>query len=39
VHRWYVLDIKRPTLPALEAYYTRLKERPAFQGPVLDAGV
>jgi glutathione S-transferase len=39
VHRWYVLDIKRPTLPGLETYYARLKERPAFQGPILGAGV
>lgn len=39
VHRWFALDIKRPALPALEAYYDRLKARPAFQGPILNAGV
>ncbi|MFP3921315.1 MAG: glutathione S-transferase family protein [Dichotomicrobium sp.] len=39
VHRWFALDIKRPALPALEAYYARLRERPAFQGPILGAGV
>jgi glutathione S-transferase len=39
VHRWYYMDIKRPALPALEAYYARLKERPAYRGPILSAGV
>jgi len=39
VHRWYVFDISRPDLPALEAYYERLKARPAFQGPILGAGL
>lgn len=39
VHRWYYFDIQRPSLPALEAYYERLKARPAFQGPILNAGV
>ncbi|RIA56848.1 glutathione S-transferase family protein [Dichotomicrobium thermohalophilum] len=39
VHRWYYFDIQRPNLPALEAYYERLKTRPAFQGPILNAGV
>ncbi len=39
VHRWYYMDITRPSLPAVEGYYTRLKARPAFQGPVLNAGV
>lgn len=39
VHRWYYFDIRRPSFPALEAYYERLKQRPAFQGPVLNAGV
>jgi len=39
VHRWFVLEINRPVLPAVEAYYERLKSRPAFQGPILNAGV
>lgn len=39
VHRFFALDITRPSLPALEAYYARLKQRPAFQGPILNAGV
>ncbi len=39
VHRWFFMDIKRPALPALEAYYERLKARPPYQGPVLAAGV
>jgi len=39
VHRWYYFDIQRPSFPALEAYYERLKARPAFQGPILNAGV
>ncbi|MCH8237987.1 MAG: glutathione S-transferase family protein [Proteobacteria bacterium] len=30
VNRWYLLDIDRPALPRLEAYYQRLKERPAY---------
>jgi len=39
VHRWYYFDIQRPALPALEAYYERLKPRPAFQQTILNAGV
>jgi glutathione S-transferase len=39
VHRWYYFDISRPSLPALEAYNARLKERPAYQRPILNAGV
>jgi len=39
VHRWFYMDIKRPPVPAVEGYYARLKGRPAFQGPVLNAGV
>jgi glutathione S-transferase len=30
VHRWYALDVKHPPLANLEAYYARLKERPAY---------
>ena len=35
VNRWFTLDVERPTLPRLEAYYQRLKERPAYQEHVL----
>lgn len=31
VYRWYALDVKRPRLSRVEAYYERLKQRPAFQ--------
>jgi glutathione S-transferase len=31
VNRWHLLDIDRPSLPRLLAYYERLKERPAYQ--------
>jgi glutathione S-transferase len=30
VHRWFNYPIERPSLPALAAYYARLKERPAY---------
>ncbi len=39
VHRWYTLDVQRPDVPAVAAYYERLKARPAYQGPILSAGV
>jgi glutathione S-transferase len=29
--RWFNLPIERPRTPALEAWYARIKERPAFQ--------
>ncbi|WP_230534108.1 glutathione S-transferase family protein [Microvirga roseola] len=32
--RWYALDIARPVLPSLDAWYHRLRERPAFQANV-----
>lgn len=31
VHRWFALDIVRPELPAVAAYYARLAERPAYR--------
>ena len=31
IHKYFVLDIKRPPLPGIEAWYERLKERPAFR--------
>ncbi len=30
-HRWLALPIERPALPALDAYYRRMLERPAFR--------
>jgi glutathione S-transferase len=30
VHRWYALPVKRPALAHVEAYYARLKQRPAY---------
>jgi glutathione S-transferase len=35
VYRWYALDVKRPTLPRVEAYYKRLQQRPAFQKHIM----
>ncbi len=31
IHRWMVVDFDKPTLPALQSYYGRLCDRPAFQ--------
>jgi glutathione S-transferase len=30
-HRWFMTPMQRPSLPAVEAYYERLTERPGFQ--------
>jgi glutathione S-transferase len=30
VHRWYALPLERPALANVEAYYARLKRRPAY---------
>jgi glutathione S-transferase len=35
IHRWFALDIERPPLPMLEAYYQRLSARPHYQEIVL----
>jgi glutathione S-transferase len=35
VYRWYALDVKRPSLPNVEAYYQRLQARPAFNQHVM----
>jgi len=35
VYRWYGLDVKHPTLPRVEAYYARLRQRPAFQKHIM----
>lgn len=31
VNRWFALDFGKPSLPAVGAYYERLKERPAYR--------
>src|SRR5262245_128989 len=31
VHRWFALPIERPNLPALAAWYERLKQRPGYR--------
>jgi glutathione S-transferase len=35
VYRWFNLDVKRPSLPRIEAYFERLKQRPPFQTHVM----
>jgi glutathione S-transferase len=35
VHRWLELDIDRPDLPALQAWYERIAGRPAYQKTVM----
>jgi glutathione S-transferase len=35
VYRWYALDVKHPKLRGVEAYYERLKLRPAFQKHIM----
>jgi len=35
VYRWYALDVKRPSLPRIEAYYERLKQRPPYQQHIM----
>ena len=30
IHRWYALDIERPALKNVQAWYERLKTRPAY---------
>jgi len=35
VYRWSALDIQRPALPNVEAYYRLLQERPAFRKHVM----
>lgn len=39
VHRWYAMDIERPDLKALAAYYGRLKQRKPFQEMIVGLGV
>jgi glutathione S-transferase len=30
-HRWFMTPMQRPALPAVEAYYERLSERPGYR--------
>ncbi|MDR6849218.1 glutathione S-transferase [Sphingomonas sp. BE270] len=34
-HSWFTLDIARPSVPHVEAWYARLTERPAFAAQVM----
>ncbi len=38
VHRWFSLPVERADLPALAAYYDRLKTRQAFEDTVIAGG-
>lgn len=35
VYRWMSMDIQRPSTPNIDAWYSRLKERPAFRENVM----
>jgi glutathione S-transferase len=35
VYRWNALDVKRPKLPRVEAYYQRLQQRPSYKKHVM----
>lgn len=35
LYRYFTIEIERPAMPALEAYYARLTERPAFREHVM----
>ena len=35
LYRWYEMEVDRPALPNLAAYYERLKARPAYAEHVL----
>ncbi len=37
IYGWFEMPIERPSLPNLEAWYARLRERPAFQRAVMTA--
>jgi glutathione S-transferase len=37
VHRWYALDVERPELKNVKAWYERLKARPAYAKHVMPA--
>jgi len=35
LYRWFTMDIERPAMPALEAWYVRLQKRPGFRQAVM----
>ena len=35
LYRYFMMEIKRPSLPAIEAYYQRLVARPAYKNHVM----
>ena len=35
LHRWFEIDIERQPMPGVEAWYARLRERPAFRKGVM----
>lgn len=35
VYRWFELEIRRPSMPSLETWYERLRDRPAYQATVM----
>ncbi|MET0181942.1 MAG: glutathione S-transferase family protein [Caulobacterales bacterium] len=37
LHRWFTLPIERPSLPLVDAYYERLRTRPAYLQHVVNA--
>ncbi len=37
IYAWFEMPIERPGLPALEAWYARLRERPAYRKAVMTA--
>tara|TARA_R110002020_G_scaffold16838_5_gene59453 strand:+ start:840 stop:1493 length:654 start_codon:yes stop_codon:yes gene_type:complete len=35
LYRWFTMDIERPAMPALEAWYAQLQKRPGFRQAVM----
>lgn len=35
LYRWFDIDVPRPSMPLIEAYYKRLRERPAYREHVM----
>jgi glutathione S-transferase len=35
LYRWFDMTIERPAMPAVEAWYARLEERPAFRNTIM----
>jgi glutathione S-transferase len=38
VYRWFILDVARPRVPNITAWYQRLRQRPAFRAHVIPPG-